>query len=243
MFSKTIIESDIFLDMSLSTQALYFHLGMQADDDGFVSPHRIMRMIGAQPDDLKILVAKQLIIPFENGVVVVRHWKVNNYLQVDRKKDTIYLKELSSLNEDDNNVYNKDTKCIQNVHVGKDSIGKDSIYSVQFEDFWKLYDLKVGRRKCEKKWCKIRASERDAIMAYLPKYKASTDDKQFRKHPFTFLNQRGWEDEIVASQSKSGKEIELHDGEKAIFFHGTWVDARDKNVKINPKYYPEIKNL
>jgi len=108
MFSKTIIESDLFLDMALSTQSLYFHLGMQADDDGFVSPNRIMRMIGANPDDLKVLLAKHLIIPFENGVVVIRHWKENNYIQSDRKKDTIYLRELEQL-KIENNVYNSDT--------------------------------------------------------------------------------------------------------------------------------------
>jgi len=81
MFSKTITENDDFLNMSLSTQALYFHLGIQADDDGFVSPNRIMRMIGAMIDDLNVLIAKKFVIPFENGVVVIRHWKINNYEQ------------------------------------------------------------------------------------------------------------------------------------------------------------------
>jgi len=126
MFSKTITESDLFLDMPLTTQALYFHLGMQADDDGFVSPNRIMRMIGSQADDLKVLFTKHFIIPFENGVVVIRHWKENNYIQNDRKKDTIYLNELNRL-DIDNNVYNLYPECIQNVHVGKDRIGKDRI--------------------------------------------------------------------------------------------------------------------
>jgi len=127
MFSKTITENDDFLNMSLSTQALYFHLGIQADDDGFVSPNRIMRMIGAMIDDLNVLIAKKFVIPFENGVVVIRHWKINNYIQSDRKKDTVFLKELAKLSEDNNGVYKMDTKCIENVRLGKDSIGKDSI--------------------------------------------------------------------------------------------------------------------
>lgn len=132
MFSKTITESDIFLDMPLSTQALYFHLGMQADDDGFVSPNRITRMIGSLPDDLKILFAKQLVIPFESGIVVIRHWRENNYIQNDRRKDTLYLNELQQLNMEKKGVYSLYPECIQNVRVGKVSIvkvskGKDSI--------------------------------------------------------------------------------------------------------------------
>lgn len=85
MFAKTIIDSDMFLDMSLSTQALYFHLAMRADDDGFINnPKRIQRMIGASDDELKMLVAKQYIIPFESGVVVIKHWKIHNYIRKDR---------------------------------------------------------------------------------------------------------------------------------------------------------------
>lgn len=126
MFSKAITESDIFLDMPLTTQALYFHLGMQADDDGFVSPNRILRMIGCQPDDLKVLITKNFVIPFESGVYVITHWKENNYIQSDRKKITLYSDELSKLKLI-NGVYNLDTKCIQDVHVGEYSIVKDSI--------------------------------------------------------------------------------------------------------------------
>jgi len=129
MFSKTITENDDFLNMSLSTQALYFHLGIQADDDGFVSPNRIMRMIGAMIDDLNVLIAKKFVIPFENGVVVIRHWKINNYIQSDRKKDTVFLKELAKLSEDNNGVYKMDTKCIENVRLGKDSIEKNILSS------------------------------------------------------------------------------------------------------------------
>ena len=136
MFSKTITECDFFLDMPLSSQALYFHLGMQADDDGFVSPNRIVRMIGSQPDDLKVLLTKKFIIPFDNGVVVIKHWKENNYIQKDRKKDTLYKKELKLLNIE-NNVYKMDTDCIQNVRLGKDSIGKDSIVK-DILGYWKL---------------------------------------------------------------------------------------------------------
>ena len=85
MFSKLIIDSDMFLDMPLSTQALYFHLSMRADDDGFVNnPKKIQRMIGCNDDDLKVLITKKFIIPFESGICVIKHWKIHNYIRNDR---------------------------------------------------------------------------------------------------------------------------------------------------------------
>ena len=116
MFSKQITDADAFMDMPLSTQALYFHLNMNADDDGFVnSPKRISRTIGASEDDLKLLIAKNFIIPFESGVVVVKHWKMHNTIQKDRYTPTVYTEEKSLLTEKDNKAYSLvDTECIQN---------------------------------------------------------------------------------------------------------------------------------
>jgi hypothetical protein len=125
MFAKTIIDSDSFLDMALSTQALYFHLSMRADDDGFInSPKKISKMIGASDDELKILMAKKFIIGFESGIVVIKHWKIHNYIQKDRYKPTNYTEEKALLGQKDNYVYTLDTECIQDVHLGKDRIGK-----------------------------------------------------------------------------------------------------------------------
>lgn len=102
MFSKKIIDSGTFLEMPLTTQALYFHLSMRADDDGFVdNPKFIQRMIGASEDDLKLLIAKSFLIAFESGVVVITAWKVHNYIQNDRKKDTFYQNELKMLEIDE----------------------------------------------------------------------------------------------------------------------------------------------
>ena len=79
MFSLRIVDSDEFLDMPLSTQALYFHLSMRADDEGFINnPKKIRRMIGASEDDLKLLIAKSYLIAFDTGVVVIKHWKIHN---------------------------------------------------------------------------------------------------------------------------------------------------------------------
>lgn len=119
MFSKIVIDSDTFLDMPLSAQALYFHLSMRADDDGFVSsPKRIQTYVGASTDDLKILLAKHFLIPFESGVVVIKHWKVHNYIQKDRYKETYYQAEKALLEEtpktkEYTRKLNLDTSCIQ----------------------------------------------------------------------------------------------------------------------------------
>jgi hypothetical protein len=111
MFAKTIIDSDAFLDMSLSAQALYFHLSMRADDDGFINnAKKIQRMIGASDDDLKILAAKRFIIPFETGIVVIKHWKIHNYIRGDRKKDTVYPEEMALLTEKENGAYSLKTE-------------------------------------------------------------------------------------------------------------------------------------
>lgn len=132
MFAKTIIDSDAFLDMPLSTQALYFHLSMRADDDGFINnPKKVQRMIGAADDDLKVLITKRFIIPFESGIVVIKHWKIHNYIQKDRYKETIYKEEKALLAEKENKAY---TECIHDVYtpdtqvrLGEVRLDKDSV--------------------------------------------------------------------------------------------------------------------
>lgn len=136
MIDKSIIDSDAFLDMSLSCQALYFHLHMRADDDGFVdSVKNIMRLIGAKEDDLKILIYKKFIIPFESGIIVMKHWRLHNYIAKDRYTETKYKEEKAMLIVDENKVYEyinnaPSTTCIQNVdnlstQYSKDKNSKD----------------------------------------------------------------------------------------------------------------------
>lgn len=128
MFSLSVVDTDKFLEMPVSARLLYYELGMRADDDGFVSNwKKILLFTGLKEDDLKILIAKNFIIPFESGVIVIRHWRMNNYLQNDRTKPTIYQEELKELNLDNNNVYNLYTECIH-------SIDKNSIEEISIED-------------------------------------------------------------------------------------------------------------
>jgi len=129
--SKSIIKSDTFLDMPATTQNLYFHMLLDADDDGFINaPKSIMRMIGAKDDDMKVLAAKQFVIPFESGVVVIKDWKIHNYIQNDRyKPSTLPERDLLNIQKDKtytlkSDVSRMDTECIQTVSIGKDRLGK-----------------------------------------------------------------------------------------------------------------------
>ena len=147
MFSIKITESDAFLDMPLSAQALYFHLGMNADDDGFVNnSKKIKRSIGASDDDLKLLIAKRFLLSFPNGIVVIKHWKMNNYIQKDRYKPTVYQDEKNALTIKENNSYTDnvstlDTTWIQNVSTldTQVSIGKDR-ENTNYQEIISLYN-------------------------------------------------------------------------------------------------------
>ena len=137
MFTKKIIDSDAFLDMPLSAQALYFHLNMRADDDGFVNgPRKIQRMVGASNDDMNLLIAKRFILTFESGVIVIKHWRMHNLLRKDRYTPTQYQEEYRRLETKENGAYTEATattwqpsgnQVAPQVSIGEVSIGEDSL--------------------------------------------------------------------------------------------------------------------
>lgn len=113
MFAKTVIDSDAFLDMPATTQLLYFHLAMRADDDGFVNnPKKIQRMVGCCDDDARILCSKKFVIAFESGVIVIKHWKIHNYIRGDRYKPTKYQNEFQKISLNENGSYTEKNKKI-----------------------------------------------------------------------------------------------------------------------------------
>ena len=158
MIAKTIIDSDLFLDMPMSTQCLYFHLNMRADDDGFINnPKKIQRMIGCNDDDIKLLIAKNFIIPFESGVVVIKHWKIHNYIRMDRYKETLYKEEKSQLVTDKSKEYilgRPDDIPLVDQRLTQDRLGKDNIpieeecvneyVSEKLSSMSKLYQKNIG---------------------------------------------------------------------------------------------------
>lgn len=123
MFTKAIIDSDAFLDMPMSSQALYFHLNMRADDDGFVNnPKKIVRMLGASEDDLKLLLTKRFVLGFESGVIVIKHWRLHNTLRKDRYHPTQYQEELKALDIKDNGSYTEAWQPLGNHLATENSI-------------------------------------------------------------------------------------------------------------------------
>lgn len=140
MFAKTIVLSDAFLDMPATARCLYFTLAMFADDDGFVnSPRGIMRQCGASDGDMQALLDRKFVLLFDSGVIVIKHWRIHNYIQKDRYKPTKYQDEYEYLTTDENGGYKLDTNCIQTVskmdtqvRLGEDSQGKDKDKAKRF---------------------------------------------------------------------------------------------------------------
>ncbi|HHW4747312.1 TPA: DNA replication protein [Enterococcus faecalis] len=190
MFAKTIIDSDAFLDMPLSTQSLYFHLSMRADDDGFINnPKKIQRMVGCGDDDLKLLMAKRFILVFDSGVIVIKHWKIHNYIRNDRYKPTLYQEEKAELAEKNSKAYTFKTEVIESenhlgipdgnrmgyqmdtqVRLGKDRLVKDkkknsvepsSTMPELFEKVWQTYPKKTNKKKAREQFLKKFKTEED----------------------------------------------------------------------------------
>jgi hypothetical protein len=213
MFSIEVVGSDQFLDMPTETRDLYFHLGMYADDDGFVSPKKVVRMVGASDDSLKLLVVKGFVIPFESGVVVITHWKESNYIQRDRYKPNPYQLEYKKL-ACIQNVYRLDTECTP--RLGKVRLGKEELLTgVSFEEFWNIYPRKEGKKKAALAWKKIGEEDHAKILQDIPRRKHSEqwlkDGGKFIPHATTYLNGERWNDEIIAG--KKGKVSNLSAGD------------------------------
>ena len=219
MFSKKITETDLFLDMPMSAQCLYFHLNMSADDDGFIGNAKtIRRMIGASEDDLKLLLAKEFLIPFDSGVVVVKDWKIHNYIRSDRYNETVYQEEKKQLKQLENgryeigipNVIPEVHQMDTQVRLGKDRLGKDKeiphpsddgqSISERFEVLWKQYPKKQGKKKAldyYKRSIKNGATD-EVIMQGIEDYKKYLDVNKSWLKPMDgsrWFNEERWNDE------------------------------------------------
>ena len=185
MFSLSVVDTDLFLEMPQSSQNLYFHLGMRADDDGFVSnTKKIMKMIGATDDDIKLLIAKQYIIPFDSGIIVIKHWRMNNYLRNDRYKETNYKEEKQQIIVDDNLVYQMDTNGIH--RLGKDSIGKNIEKEIYKEKDKKSYGEFNNVLLTDEEYHKLEESNLLTYIEKLSSYIASKG-KKYKSHYATIL--------------------------------------------------------
>jgi hypothetical protein len=244
MFSLSVVDTDWFLDLPLSTQALYFHLNMRADDDGFVdAPNSIVRKIGASKNDFDLLVAKRYVLKFESGIIVIKHWRMHNTIQKDRYHPTQFQEELKTLSVKENKSYTDsevnqtETQCIQsvsnmypkriqNVSLGLDlDLGLDKDLDIDnkylgqktcedtskkeelFESFWKVYPRKIGKEKC-KNWFKSHKPKEDLVKQMIEaveqqKKSKQWSDPQYIPHPYTWLNQGRWEDELTPAKDST----------------------------------------
>lgn len=180
MISKKITDTDAFLDMSISAQALYFHMNMHADDDGFVSsPKKIMRMIGANDDDYKILILKRFVISFDSGVCVIKHWLIHNLIRGDRYNETTYLDEKKTLNIKENKVYTENVipngnQMAPQVRIGKARIGKASKEAIDLPEWL--------NKKSWKEWVDYRKEIKKALKPSTEKKQISFLEKNQKDH-------------------------------------------------------------
>lgn len=229
MFSKRITDSDAFIAMPSSAQALYFHLNQAADDDGFNNQIQTAMMKShASIDDVKMLLMKRFIIQFESGVIVIKHWRMHNTLRKDRYTPTAFQEEFAQLHIKENQSYSLPDNysgcqvVAERLPSGCRSIGKVSIGKInppippqgedgkdRFSEFWKAYPKKVGKGAAEKSFQKIHPSAEllNSMIEAIKKQKQSDqwqkDGGQYIPNPATWLNQKRWEDELSPTSSSS----------------------------------------
>ena len=214
MFAKTIVDSDAFLDMPISSQCLYFHLAMRADDEGFVNKAKsIIRTVGAKEEDFRPLIERRFVIVFDDGVLVIKHWRIHNWIRGDRLQPTKYQQHKNTLSLDENNAYSDQPtgicqtsdcqlsdKCHTEVRLGKVSIGKEDTSSQSdFDLFWRAYPKKIGKAAAKKSFAKVKVNINTLISA-VEQQKLSDqwrkDNGQYIPNPTTWLNQGRWDDEL-----------------------------------------------
>ena len=206
MFSLKIVDSDLFLDMPLSSQCLYFHLSMRADDDGFVNnPKKIIKIIGANDDDLKILIAKGFVIVFDQGIIVITHWKINNFIRKDRYKPTMYIEQKQQLYQTENGAYISEEKVgchlvNQRLSSGQPSIDKGRLDKVSIDKgrgekenqaapvsfYGKYQNVRLTEEEYRKLKDKLQ-SHTDTMIEKLSRYIKSSG-KYYKDHYVTILN-------------------------------------------------------
>jgi len=212
MFDKAIVDTDRFMDLSMSSKALYFLLGMEADDEGFVSYKKVMRIHGGNDDDIKSLLMKNFIIGFKSGVVVITDWKKNNWLDTRRIKPTEYQveKQLLAINKDKSYVLSEGLASIEESSIEESSIEEKNPISKSknFDRFWEVYPKKENKKKSRGLWeSKKMDGHINEILEFVEKAK-KTDRwiDGYVKAPDVFLRNETWEDDL-SSYNNINKEV------------------------------------
>lgn len=217
MFRLDVLETDAFMEMPLTTQALYFHLNLRADDDGFIgNPNQIVKLIGAGTDDLKLLIAKRFVIAFEDGVIVIKHWRMHNTLSSYRYKETNFIEDKTMLKIKENKAYSltsgdnicdehlikiaqRQTKdntktALEEKRREENSIDKNNKYICAFDEFWRNYPRKKDKARAYKCYCarlKDGYTEDQLLTAcinYAAECEHNKTEERYIKHGATFLS-------------------------------------------------------
>ena len=223
MFDKSITNSDNFLELPDSSQILYFHLSMNADDDGFIDNWKsIMRMTGTKEDDLKILITKSYVIPFDSGVIVIRHWRMNNYLRTDRYKETTHKEEKKLLSLGENEEYLLQNKTgIPMVNPDKNRLDKNSIEEKEIYKEKKSYGEFQNVLLTKEEYRKL---EKSNLLPYIEKLSSyiASKGKRYKSHYATILT---W-----SRKDKTSENIELPE----------WFDKDLNTTKDDSKEMEDI---
>ena len=209
MFDKAIIDTDKFLNISLTAKALYFLMGMEADDEGFVSPNKVLRLYGGEYGDIKNLIDAGFVIPFQSGVVVLTHWNENNYLDKNRIKPTQYQSEKKMLALTEHKKYELNTCSTR----GEERRGVESSIEEHnnletsvstFDSFWNIYPKKTNKKKSRDLWNSKKLNSKSEIIAEFISKAKETDrwKKGYIKAPDVFIRNESWEDDLSAYNDK-----------------------------------------
>ena len=254
MFDKTITNNDNFLEMPDSTQNLYFHLSMEADDDGFVDNWKsIMRMTGKKEDDLKLLIAKKFIIPFETGVIVIKHWRINNYLRKDRYHQTKYLKEKSLLTIEENEEYelkkdfgipigNREENSIEENSIEENSI-KECIGQNKQDTIFDFLQEELGRTLSSTEIEKVKEWEDNELTRYAVKVAILNGAYTINYIDAIIYN---WQKLGIKSVSQAQEETKRHRDKKIskkIDYTPEWFDADIKKEEVENNESNEMEEL
>lgn len=229
MFDLEIINQDSFFDLPMDTKALYFLLGMEADDEGFVSPKKVLRLYGGTEDSLKVLIAKEYIIPFETGVIVITDWKRNNYIDKNKSKPTIYQQEKAQIFYDENTqkyvslekVKPKLNESLEKVYTDKNRIDKNRIE----ENIYNIYGEFENVKLTDNEYKKLKDRGLTYLIENLSAYLKTNPKKKYASHYATILN---W----GRRENKKDKKEEP-----------VWFDKNIKNQEMTESEKKELENL
>lgn len=221
MFDLEIINQDSFLDLPMESKALYFLLGMEADDEGFVAPRKVLRLYGGTEDGLKVLIAKNFIIPFNTGVIVITDWKRNNYLDKNKVKETIYQDEKKQL------TYNNETEKYESLTKVKQKLNQYSIeeYSIEENSIYNIYGEFKNVKLTKEEYAKL---EKSNLLLYIEKLSSyiASKGKRYKSHYATILN---W----ARKDKQNTKDEKVPE----------WVDKNIKEQQMSKEEQQEMEDI